>query len=144
MLPRWKLFRTLQAGRGVAAMMVVLYHSKGMLTMPEDWYKTTRMHFQVGRSGVTFFYVLSSIAIMHAHVRDLGFGLVGYFACIFVDEMLQSHSFAVLVFLCGVSPGSRLLGAWWSNKRASFRGIPVGAALHLHVERSILKLPRSG
>jgi exopolysaccharide production protein ExoZ len=68
---RIPIFESLQAGRGLAAIMVVLYHTEGILSLSKYWHSTTR-YFHFGASGVSFFFVLSGIVILHAHRADLG------------------------------------------------------------------------
>jgi exopolysaccharide production protein ExoZ len=64
-------FQSLQAGRGLAAMMVVLYHTEGITSLSKYWQSATR-YFHFGASGVAFFFVLSGVVIFHAHRDDLG------------------------------------------------------------------------
>jgi len=67
------IFLCLQAGRGIAALIVVLHHCADLLSTPkyggaERW----RIAFLSGHSGVEFFFVLSGIVILNAHRHDLG------------------------------------------------------------------------
>jgi exopolysaccharide production protein ExoZ len=64
-------FESLQAGRGLAALMVVLYHTEGILSLSKYWHGTTHF-FHFGAAGVDFFFVLSGIVILHAHRKDIG------------------------------------------------------------------------
>jgi peptidoglycan/LPS O-acetylase OafA/YrhL len=68
-----KIFASLQAGRGIAAVAVVVHHATAYLGDPRfwanDWY--TR-HFNFGALGVEFFFVLSGIVILLAHWKDQG------------------------------------------------------------------------
>jgi exopolysaccharide production protein ExoZ len=64
-------FESLQAGRGLAAIMVVLYHTEGIISLSKYWHGATR-YFHFGAAGVGFFFVLSGIVILHAHYDDLG------------------------------------------------------------------------
>jgi exopolysaccharide production protein ExoZ len=68
---RVKVFQSLQAGRGLAALMVIFYHCEGILSLSKYWH-FTRHYFRFGASGVDFFFVLSGIVIFHAHQRDVG------------------------------------------------------------------------
>jgi peptidoglycan/LPS O-acetylase OafA/YrhL len=65
---------SLQAGRAVAAILVVLFHeSVAIFALPKYW--GTRPFgrlFDFGDSGVYFFFVLSGFIILHAHYYDLG------------------------------------------------------------------------
>jgi peptidoglycan/LPS O-acetylase OafA/YrhL len=65
------LFHSLQAGRGIAALAVVLYHCEGLFSLGKYW-ATPKTYFKFGASGVNFFFVLSGIVILHAHWFDLG------------------------------------------------------------------------
>jgi exopolysaccharide production protein ExoZ len=64
-------FQSLQAGRGIAAIMVVLYHTEGILSLTKYWHSTTH-YFYFGARGVDFFFVLSGIVLFHAHREDMG------------------------------------------------------------------------
>lgn len=64
-------FDSLQAGRGLAAIMVVLYHCEGIISLSKYWHGTTH-YFHFGARGVDFFFVLSGIVILHAHRKDIG------------------------------------------------------------------------
>jgi len=67
-----RLFRSLQAGRGIAALMVVFYHCEGLFSLSKYWHWIGRHYFHFGYSGVGFFFVLSGVVILHAHWSDLG------------------------------------------------------------------------
>lgn len=69
---RSKVFRSLQAGRGLAAIMVVLFHCNDVLSMEHYWGQSWRHFLMFGHSGVQFFFVLSGIVIFYAHRDDLG------------------------------------------------------------------------
>lgn len=63
----------LQAARGVAALLVVLYHAERALALPQylgrpGWSGITGF----GHAGVDFFFVLSGFVIFHVHGADLG------------------------------------------------------------------------
>ncbi len=63
----------LQAARGVAALLVVLYHGERALALPQyvghaSWAGLTRF----GHAGVDFFFVLSGFIISWVHGADLG------------------------------------------------------------------------
>jgi peptidoglycan/LPS O-acetylase OafA/YrhL len=66
--------RTLQAGRGLAALAVVFHHA-GVETGedPRFWLKASYHQFLApGELGVEFFFLLSGIVIVLAHWRDIG------------------------------------------------------------------------
>ncbi len=63
----------LQAARGVAALLVVLFHGERALALPQylgqsAWSGVTGF----GHAGVDFFFVLSGFIIFHVHGADLG------------------------------------------------------------------------
>ena len=64
---------SLQAGRGIAAILVVLFHtSRAIFQNPKYWQAVPLGGvFDFGASGVTFFFVLSGFIIYHAHLPDL-------------------------------------------------------------------------
>ncbi|SHJ27301.1 acyltransferase family protein [Wenxinia saemankumensis] len=66
-------FDALQAGRAVAAILVVLYHADGFV-LPLRLYDgaTAWAGFGWGYAGVEFFFVLSGFIIAHVHRRDIG------------------------------------------------------------------------
>jgi exopolysaccharide production protein ExoZ len=64
-------FTSLQAGRGLAALMVVFYHNT--LTFQKNWgHDPAQGFFGFGEAGVAFFFVLSGFIISFVHWRDLG------------------------------------------------------------------------
>jgi peptidoglycan/LPS O-acetylase OafA/YrhL len=62
---------TVEACRGLAAMLVVLYHASGGAFEHYFGYRPTSW-FQFGRAGVDFFFVLSGFIILHVHFADIG------------------------------------------------------------------------
>lgn len=66
---------SLQAGRGIAAVLVVLFHCNGVFNSGE-YFKASPFgrFFLFGDSGVYFFFVLSGFIIFHAHAGDIGRG----------------------------------------------------------------------
>jgi len=67
------MLTTLQAGRGLAAIIVVAYHVSA--TMGEPQYGGTAAFetlTRYGNLGIDFFFVLSGFIILHAHARDVG------------------------------------------------------------------------
>lgn len=70
--PREKLLG-IQAGRGVAALLVALYHGSRMITLPQYAGSVpVGNFFEFGHAGVDFFFVLSGFIIYFVHHRDIG------------------------------------------------------------------------
>lgn len=62
----------LQAGRGVAACLVVLFHINGMVSSPQYWDKKILFDvFKFGHAGVEFFFVLSGFIMTLIHWKDI-------------------------------------------------------------------------
>jgi exopolysaccharide production protein ExoZ len=62
-----------QAARGVAALMVVVYHATRSLSLPQYLGHIPLANaFGFGHAGVDFFFVLSGFIITHAHMSDVG------------------------------------------------------------------------
>lgn len=63
-----------QGGRGIAAILVVLYHASiSIFALPKyGGDKPFGAVFDFGSVGVDFFFVLSGFIILHAHRKDLG------------------------------------------------------------------------
>ena len=62
-----------QAARGIAALMVVIYHATRSLSLPQYLGHIPFANvFGFGHAGVDFFFVLSGFIITHAHVADVG------------------------------------------------------------------------
>ncbi|QQC65936.1 acyltransferase family protein [Paraburkholderia ginsengisoli] len=65
--------KTLQAGRGVAALLVVLFHLNGAVFgrpkyLPQKFWQG----FSFGHAGVAYFFVLSGFIIFYIHASDVG------------------------------------------------------------------------
>lgn len=64
---------SLQAGRGVAALMVVLFHATVIFASPKYWnVEILKGIFRFGFSGVEFFFVLSGFLMVFIHKKDAG------------------------------------------------------------------------
>jgi exopolysaccharide production protein ExoZ len=63
---------TLQAGRALAALAVLLYHTNWTLALPKYIGRELFPIFNSGYSGVHFFFVLSGFVIFLIHQKDVG------------------------------------------------------------------------
>jgi exopolysaccharide production protein ExoZ len=66
------MYKSLQAGRGIAAILVVLFHL-GQTIAAEKYFNMPAfaVPFAFGNSGVEFFFVLSGFIILTAHRQDM-------------------------------------------------------------------------
>jgi peptidoglycan/LPS O-acetylase OafA/YrhL len=62
---------SIEAGRGIAATAVVLYHAMRHLNKIHPAPLLTHA-FQFGHAGVDFFFVISGFIILHVHAADIG------------------------------------------------------------------------
>jgi peptidoglycan/LPS O-acetylase OafA/YrhL len=66
-------FTTIQAGRGIAALLVVLYHATVTIADRKYWGEPVLGSlFSFGHAGVPFFFVLSGFIILWIHEKDIG------------------------------------------------------------------------
>lgn len=66
-------FELIEAGRGIAALCVVLMHAANLMDVPHfSGHVGLGGVFNFGYVGVDFFFVLSGFVITHAHLRDIG------------------------------------------------------------------------
>lgn len=73
LLARRDKLLSIQAARGVAALLVVIYHAGRGLSLPQYLgYTPLRNWFGFGHAGVDFFFVLSGFIIAFVHRSDLG------------------------------------------------------------------------
>lgn len=68
------MIRSIQAARGVAALLVLLFHASGSIFADPKYFggKPFGPVFDFGHAGVDFFFVLSGFIITHAHRDDVG------------------------------------------------------------------------
>lgn len=68
---KWARLDGLQAGRAIAALMVVAFHAN-VFILPDRLYDgaTSSRVFNMGYAGVEFFFVLSGFIIYFAHAKD--------------------------------------------------------------------------
>lgn len=66
------MYKSLQAGRAIAAILVVLFHVGGAIAS-EKYFDISAFSipFSFGDAGVEFFFVLSGFIIFNAHRRDI-------------------------------------------------------------------------
>ncbi len=70
--PHGSKLTSIQACRGIAALLVVLYHTNMVFSEPRYWNsKPFGTVFDFGYAGVEFFFVLSGFIILHVHWSDL-------------------------------------------------------------------------
>lgn len=63
---------SVQALRGVAALLVVAFHAQGVIGLPQfGGIKPFAGFFEFGHAGVDFFFVLSGFIIFYIHQREL-------------------------------------------------------------------------
>lgn len=67
-----RTLNTLQVGRGLAALAVMLYHANLTLNLPKYIGRNIFPMFGAGNSGVEYFFVLSGFVILLAHKNDIG------------------------------------------------------------------------
>lgn len=66
------VYKSLQAGRAIAALLVVLFHLGGAISVDKYFgIKEFSIPFSFGNAGVEFFFVLSGFIIMTAHRNDI-------------------------------------------------------------------------
>jgi exopolysaccharide production protein ExoZ len=63
---------TLQAGRALASLAVLLLHANAILELPKYLDHKMFAFFKSGAAGVQFFFVLSGFVIFLAHKKDIG------------------------------------------------------------------------
>jgi exopolysaccharide production protein ExoZ len=67
------MYQSLQSGRAIAAILVLLFHLGGTIALEKYFgIQEFDIPFSFGGSGVQFFFVLSGFIIHHVHKNDLG------------------------------------------------------------------------
>lgn len=146
------MLKSLQAGRGLAAMAVVAYHLSVYLGDPRFGGDAVFSRFtRYGSLGVDFFFVLSGFIMLHAHVGDIGkpdrWPRYAYrrFARLFPIYWLYTLGFLVLAALTvgQLSPFADEL-AWWASVvtlvRFSEAAVPLFVAWTLFNELAFYSL----
>jgi peptidoglycan/LPS O-acetylase OafA/YrhL len=86
----------LQAYRGIAAFLVVLFHAK--MTVEEYFSGHDLLYiFNVGEAGVQFFFVLSGFIIFYIHKKDLGITANVY--CYLSKRILRIYPVYIIITL---------------------------------------------
>ncbi len=86
----------LQAYRGIAAFLVVLFHAK--MTVDEYFGGHDLLYmFNIGEAGVQFFFVLSGFIIFYIHKKDLGVTANVY--CYLSKRMLRIYPIYIIITL---------------------------------------------
>jgi len=86
----------LQAYRGIAAFLVVLFHAK--MTVEEYFSSHDLLFiFNVGEAGVQFFFVLSGFIIFYIHKKDLG--ITAHVSCYLSKRILRIYPIYILITL---------------------------------------------
>lgn len=64
---------SIESARGIAAFMVVLFHTTGIMNLPK-YFSVMPLGgvFGFGHAGVDFFFVLSGFIILFIHYDDIG------------------------------------------------------------------------
>lgn len=71
--PVVQVFSSLQLWRGLAALLVVLFHTSLIFTLEKYWgADPMKGLFSFGAAGVEMFFVISGFIILHVHWGDIG------------------------------------------------------------------------
>jgi peptidoglycan/LPS O-acetylase OafA/YrhL len=66
-----QMFTSLQGARGIASLLIVLYHCEDVGSLDRYW-GWSHHYFNFGVGSLYFFFMLSGVVILHAHKRDIG------------------------------------------------------------------------
>jgi exopolysaccharide production protein ExoZ len=106
----------LEMGRGIAALLVVLYHGGEMCEKYFGALPFTGL-FRGGHAGVEYFFVLSGFIMVHVHVSDIGRD--GRFAAFLKKRVVRIIPMYWLV-LTGMLAAFLLHPAWGADKQLTF------------------------
>jgi exopolysaccharide production protein ExoZ len=99
-----KKLQGLEASRGVAALLVVLFHASAIMSLPKYFgAKPLEGFFGFGYAGVDFFFVLSGFIILFVHYRDIGnrSNILPYLTKRFI-RIYPLHWVVLVIFLAGL------------------------------------------
>ena len=131
----------IEAGRGLAALLVVLFHVTQILVLPENGGRLAWGGlFDFGRAGVDAFFVLSGFIIMTVHRADIGQpACVGRFAWKRLYRIYSLYLAVNAVYFAALSLGHAHIWAatGWPHILMSAALIPESAAPILQVGWSL-------
>ncbi|MDY0743272.1 acyltransferase [Paucibacter sp. R3-3] len=126
------MLKSLQAGRAIAALMVVLYH---MGPAVEKYFGLGALAAPWGRAGVEFFFVLSGFIIASAHWDDIGrLDRLGRFAW---KRFVRIYPIYWVVFLLAFTGAYRLLNLSVAEVLHGLLLTPTGVAPVISVAWSL-------
>jgi peptidoglycan/LPS O-acetylase OafA/YrhL len=97
----------IEAGRGVAATAVVLYHAARHLNKVTSAPALMRI-FQFGHAGVDFFFVISGFIILYVHERDIGLPTrIGHYTERRFSRVMPTYWVALALTILLASAGGR-------------------------------------
>jgi peptidoglycan/LPS O-acetylase OafA/YrhL len=93
------MYKSLQAGRAIAALLVVLFHLGGTIAAEKYFnIKEFSVPFSFGKSGVDFFFVLSGFIIYYAHKNDIGRPLI--LRTYIYKRIIRIYPAYIIIFFC--------------------------------------------
>lgn len=132
-------FQSLQAGRGLAALAVVLYHAADTITLPKYIGPDPTgllAYFLPGHAGVHYFFVLSGFVIYHVHGHDRGAPAFSNFIWKRTTRLVPALWvwLAVVTTLLYLQPGAAAEAFGLRSVLQAFSLIPVEQEVVLKVE----------